>query len=428
MRFFTFRTVGLFAIPATIVAGIACSASSGNTEPSGLPISGAGGDATNPFPQGGQGGVTNPGGGNAGQQSFGGLGFGGFGTTPPPDAGACTKNTFGGERLPLDIYFLVDKSGSMDQDNKWQSVSDALIAFLNDPNNGEIGVGIGWFPLVLPGINPFCTVDADCQTYGPCVGGIDIGGGSHLFGNCQGADVCQVSAYAAPAVPLALPPNHAPVVSAIQAMSPGGGTPTRPALEGAMQYTVSWAQANPGRKTILVLASDGEPTGCQQNAVQDSANIAANGLSQNGIQTFVIGVGQSLTSLNQIAQAGGSGQAYIVDAGGNTQQQFAEALAKIHGAALPCDFHIPADGTADPNNVNITFTSNTNMTPQYVPRSADGTVGTCPNDGTPAWYYDNPGAPSQVVLCDSTCTNLKTISARVDFVLGCPTQVAPPPH
>ena len=105
--------------------------------------------------------------------------------------------------------------------------------------------------------------------------------------------------------------------------------------------------------------------------------IAANALSQNGIQTFVIGVGNSLTSLNQVAQAGGSGQAYIVDAGGNVQQQFAEALQKIHGAALPCDFHVPADGTSDPSNVNITFTSNSNPTPQYVPRSADGTVGTC---------------------------------------------------
>jgi hypothetical protein len=418
---------GVFAIPATIVVGIACSASSGNTADPPM-FTGTGGDPSNPFAQGGQGGAP---GGAAGQPSFGGLGFsgfGGFGTTPIPDAGACTKNTYGGERMPLDIYFLVDKSGSMDQDNKWTAVSDALIAFMNDPANADIGVGIGWFPLVLPGINPFCTVDADCSTYGPCVGGIDIGGGARLFGNCQQADVCQVSAYAAPAVPLALPPNHAPVVSAIQGMSPGGGTPTRPALEGAMQYTVGWAQANPGRKTILVLASDGEPTGCQQNAVQDSANIAAAGLSQNGIQTFVIGVGSSLTSLNQIAQAGGSGQAYIVDAGGNTQQQFAEALAKIHGAALPCDFHIPTDGQSDPGKVNISFTSTANPNPTTVPRTADMTAGTCPTDGSPAWHYDNPAAPTSAVLCAGTCTGLKEVSARVDFIIGCPTVIAPPPH
>src|SRR5689334_19334262 len=120
MTGFTFRMVGVLAIPATVVVGIACSASSGNNDSSGPPLSGAGGDPTNPFQQGGQGGMSNPGGGTAGQQSLGGVGFGGFGTKPPPDAGACTKNTFGGERLPLDIYFLVDKSGSMDQNNKWK--------------------------------------------------------------------------------------------------------------------------------------------------------------------------------------------------------------------------------------------------------------------------------------------------------------------
>jgi uncharacterized protein YegL len=342
------------------------------------------------------------------------------------DGGACKSETFTGERLPLDIYFVVDISGSMNQNNKWTSVSTSLITFLQDPANNDIGAGIEYFPLTIPGINPFCTVDSDCASYGPCVGGVDIGGGSHLFGNCQGADVCQVSSYATPAVPLTLPPNHPPVVTSIQAQSPGGGTPTAPALQGAVNYVMGWQQANPGRKVVIVLATDGDPTGCTGNAVQDVANIAATALSQNNIQTFVIGVGNSLTSLNQVAQAGGSGQAYIVDTGGNVQQQFSDALAAIHGAALPCNFSIPTGGQTDPNKVNITFTSNGNPAPQVVPRSADGTNGSCPSNA-PAWYYSD-AAKTSAVLCDATCANLKQVSATVSFQLGCATQIAPPPH
>jgi hypothetical protein len=423
----TFRILAAIAAPV-IVAGVACSASSGSgaLDQGFNGGSSGGGAAGSPFGGNPFGGSSLGGGSSAGDPGFGGQGFGGFGTPVGGDGGNCDAKTFTGERLPLDIYFLVDKSGSMDQNNKWQSVSSSLVAFLNDPANADIGAGIGYFPLTIPGINPFCTVDADCASYGPCVGGVDIGGGSHLFGNCQGADVCQVSSYAAPAVPLSLPPNHPPVVSSIQGTSPGGGTPTRPALEGTMQYVVGWAQQNPGRKTVVVLATDGDPTGCTTNAVQDSANIAAQALSQNGIQTFVIGVGNSLTSLNQIAQAGGTGQAYIVDAGGNVQQQFSDALAAIHGAALPCSFSIPTDGQADPNKVNITFTANGDPAAQTVPRTSSADSSTCPTNA-PAWYYSD-AAKTSAVLCDATCANLKTISATVSFALGCTTQVAPPPH
>lgn len=428
MRALTLRLLGLSAVPVCMVLGAACSASSGSalSEPGpGLGTAGTQSNAGgNPF--GGMSGGGDPVG--AGGDGFGAQSFGGFGTPiTGPDGGECKSETFTGERLPLDIYFVVDKSGSMDQNNKWKSVSDAMIAFLNDPLNADIGVGIEYFPLVLPGVPAFCCVDSDCGTYGPCVSGIPaLLGCDHPFGNCSGADVCQVSSYATPAVPLVLPPNHPPVVSSIQGTSPGGGTPTAPALQGAVNYVIGWQQANPGRKIVIVLATDGDPTGCTGNAVQDVANIAAGALAQNNIQTFVIGVGNSLTSLNQVAQAGGSNQAYIVDAGGNVQQQFADALAAIHGAALPCSFNIPTGGQTDPNKVNITFTSSSAPTPTTVPRTADGTNATClPNAA--AWYYSD-AAKTSAVLCDATCANLKQVSATVSFALGCVTQIAPPPH
>jgi len=218
---------------------------------------------------------------------------------------------------------------------------------LNDPANADIGTGIGYFPLTPP---TTCMVG---QTGCICIPFINI-----CFPNAGGS--CNVADYAMPSIALVLPPNHASVVANLAMHGPGGGTPTRPALEGAMQYVNTWAQPNAGRKTVAVLATDGEPSGCTTNSPQDVANIAAAALAgPNHTQTFVIGVGSALTSLNLIAQAGGTGQAFLVDTGGSVAQAFTAALNQIRGQAASCDFNIPAQtsqGPVDPLKVNVFYT------------------------------------------------------------------------
>jgi len=60
------------------------------------------------------------------------------------------------------------------------------------------------------------------------------------------------------------------------------------------------------------------------------------------ISTYVIGVGPDLTNLNQIAMAGGTGNAYIVDSMAGTTDQFIDALDSIRmRAGLACEFQIP---------------------------------------------------------------------------------------
>src|SRR5689334_19037950 len=300
------------------IVGVSCSATSGsgngvsNVDKGGA-ATGAGGATTTT----GSGGVTAP---SAGGDTI--LNVGGEITMPTglTDGGKrWSVDLHQGERLPLDIYFLVDTSGSMNEKvqggTKWSVVSSALVGFLNDPMNSDIAAGIGYFPKVLPGVPAFCTIDSDCNMYGPCVDGIvSQDGMTHLFGNCQKADACQVSEYSMPSAPLSLPPNHQAVITDIGRQNPGGGTPTEPALQGASTIAQAWAKQNPGRTTIIVLATDGDPTGCTMNAVQDVANVAAMTLAGSpSIKTYVIGVGNSLTSLNSIAQAGGSGQAFVLD-------------------------------------------------------------------------------------------------------------------
>jgi Mg-chelatase subunit ChlD len=330
-----------------------------------------------------------------------------------PDA-TCSGEVHEGQRLPLDMYFLVDKSGSMGEQvqggSKWQVVSGSLTAFLNDPGNADIGVGIGYFP---PDNPPACTMgQPDCIC-------IPIPLFPICFNNIGGS--CNVPDFAKPSVPLSLPPNHSAVVSDIAAHNPGGGTPTRPALEGAMQYVNTWAQAHPDRKSVVVLATDGEPAGCTQNTPQDVATVAAAALSgPNHVQTFVIGVGKSLTNLNLIAHAGGSGDAFLVDTGGTVAKAFTDALNQIRGNAVPCDFKIPAQssqGTVDPHLVNVYDTPQ--GTTQRVPvlMTHNGDPAACGTAG--GWYYDDPAAPKTIKLCSSTCQALKGGKVEVEF--GCKT-------
>jgi Mg-chelatase subunit ChlD len=148
-----------------------------------------------------------------------------------------------------------------------------------------------------------------------------------------------VSDYSMPDVPIQQLPPVAPMIQmSLQAHGPGGGTPTYPALQGAYQYATSWAKMNPGRRTVLVLATDGEPTGCgnTNNVQQIATDLVAPALAgMPSISTFVIGVGSSLGSLNQLAQAGGTNMAFIVDTGGDEGQRDLHAAERHARRRVP---------------------------------------------------------------------------------------------
>ena len=94
---------------------------------------------------------------------------------------------------------------------------------------------------------------------------------------------------------------------ALNAQTPAGNTPTVPALSGAVAYATSYAQTHVGRTVAIIFATDGEPTSCTNNTIPAAVTDAQNALmGMPSIRTFVLGVGPSLTNLNQIAAAGGT--------------------------------------------------------------------------------------------------------------------------
>jgi hypothetical protein len=321
-----------------------------------------------------------------------GLGLG----TRDQDAGPCAATTRQGEAVPLDIFVIWDRSGSMDDDvnggTKWDLVVAAFEAFVNDPQSAGIGVGIQYFPL---------SSDSDLPD--------------------DRNTSCNVADYSVAAVPIApLPENAAPVLASVHALSPAGRTPTRVGLAGAIEYARNWATQHPDRKVVVLLQTDGEPNVCE-STVQAVSDVAASGLNGTpSLPTYVIGVGSELRNLDEIARAGGTDHAFIVDTSQNTTQQFVDAMNSIRGAAgLPCDFLIPPGSAVDFGKVNVAFTPP--GAPAAVQLANAATEAECdPTVG--GWFYDNPSTPTRIRLCKASCDAVVAQpEGRLDVLLGCKT-------
>jgi hypothetical protein len=157
--------------------------------------------------------------------------------------------------------------------------------------------------------------------------------------------------------------------------------------------------------------------------VGNVSGVAAQGAGGTPkVLTFVIGVGSSLGNLNQIAQSGGTNQAFIVDTSANITQQFIDALNAIRGAALACEYLIPQPeaGVVDYQKVNVEYTPGGGGAPEPLLYYPD--AGSCPASGD-GWYYDIPptaGTPTKILLCPGTCTKVKADKdGKIDVKFGC---------
>ncbi|MEJ7735184.1 MAG: hypothetical protein WKG00_39110 [Polyangiaceae bacterium] len=357
--------------------------------------------------------------GSGGEAVTVGQGVGGSGV-----GGGCVGTGNTAQKVPLDLFVMLDQSGSMDGvtgsgESKWTVVTNAFNAFVAQPETAGIGMGLQYFGLSPAGCppSPFCTTDADCGACGPCLG-ICLGAG--------GGDSCNAADYATAEVPIQPLPGVANAITASLGMhGPSTGTPTLPALQGAVTFASSWATQNPSHVTVVVFATDGIPEACDINPANIEAAAAAGFNAMPSIRTFVIGVedqmGGGLDMLNGIAAAGGTGQAFLISADPNAQQAFLDALNEIQGAALPCAYVIPDPPMGedlDFNQVNVEYTPGGGGQPTTLSKvdneAACGAAG--------GWYYDNPVKPTQILLCPASCQTIGAdTEGQVKIVLGCGT-------
>jgi len=335
----------------------------------------------------------------------------------------CAAETTPGEVVPLDLYFMIDRSASMTTDSKWDSVVAALQGFVGSTDAAGIGVGLQFFPLPPDSPPPStCSTDPDCGIYGPCL----PQQGGRCAGDLAPDTSCDASDYSSPEVAIAtLPGVQSDILAALTTTLPeGAATPTEVAMQGAVNYATSWAQAHTDHLVYIVFATDGTPTGCMLfNTIQGTADLAQAALSGTpSVPTFVIGVGSELTSLDQIAAAGGTGTAYLVDTGGNVTQQFIDALNAIR-ASGQCLYRIPQPeiGNPDYGLINVSISDPALPGSEVTVPNVGNEAGCDPTTG--GWYYDDPTSPEMILLCPATCDEVNIGLLEVAILVGCETIV-----
>jgi len=299
---------------------------------------------------------------------------------------ACVYSTSKVELIPLDLGLLVDTSASMDYQNKWVKVSGALSIVSESSRYNNVGMALQYFPLRL---------------------------------------ACDEASYAAPAVAMAtLPGVGSDLRGSLLSKRMSGGTPLVQSLLGMGRYLSDWAVAHPEHRTVLVVATDGIPDGTCAGSVPENtleqAVAAATKMAAGvpKVPVFVIGVGDELSSLDQIAVAGGSGKATLISTGADVDKQFIAALDAIRQKSLTCDYPIPPPqgGTLDLGAVNIGFSeAGGRETLLYVSK-----VDACAAAGDQGWYFNHPTSPTRIVLCPKTCDRISTsTTGEISVVFGC---------
>jgi hypothetical protein len=344
--------------------------------------------------------------------------------------------------------------------SRWALTSAALTQFVQSPDAAGLAVALRFFPDDNPA--PGCDgYPAGNTMFGGNPGGMGFGGqpgamfggtagrtggtagrtgggvaGSPATGAAGAGANCDANACSQPLVDLApLTADPAPtdvqeqkLVTAIMnsappdvaTLNPNPQTPTSAALQGAANWAVAYETAHPDERTVIILITDGEPAGCDTSAANISA-IASKAYMSNMVSTYVIGLGGlNSTILNQIAQAGGTQMAYTVSDTANATTDLLAQLVAIKGQALKCNLDVPKSDMSgkqiDPNFINVDYQSGDTGMPTEV-----GLVSSADKCGTDqGWYFDNPTAPTQIMLCPATCdTVTKDTQAHVKIIVGC---------
>jgi von Willebrand factor type A domain len=376
----------LGAVAGVVACGLASAVACGAR--SGLPYEAVAGPGGNPPGTGGGSSGAQPGADASVTRPADGAADVGRDAPGPIQCLASSHQTNG---VPTDLYFMVDRSGSMNTidpgstTSRWFSVLSAMGTFLAAPDSDGLGAGLAFFPISTP----------------------------------SGAPDCTAADYAVPVEPIGLLPS-AKLLSDIAGDALlqvlGRGTPATPALQGAYSYTQTVQRAEPNRNVAVLLVTDGNPIQCGSTLATAAAAASVGAAGSAPIRTYVLGIGPSLTNLNDIAQAGGTGHAYLVESGGAAA--LTTALNAIRADSISCDYVLPPlggaaiDGGAVSVEARVGFAGASTAVGEVAAPEACGAAG--------GWYFDDPVRPARVTLCPAICASLEqTSGSALDILVDC---------
>jgi len=296
-------------------------------------------------------------------------------------------------KIPVSMFIQVDKSGSMNDNGKWSNTKAAFKAFFNDPEAQQgLNVALRFWP------------DAGCDPF-----------------------TCNMDQCAKPQVelgPLSDPNQVQALVSLFNSKSPNGPTPMSAALAGATKWAVNQQTMGEGKeKVVVVLVTDGEPNGCDNN-INNIAAIAESAYQKKEILTFAVGLqGSQEFQMNTIAKGGHTDKGFFIG-NGNAQADLLAALKKIQNSVVACTYAMPEspdpNQTIDASQVNVNYDAGDGSKAETIYQVDDASK--CGATDT-TWYYDDPQNPSAILLCPGTCDKIQANEkAKIKVVLGCATQ------
>lgn len=314
------------------------------------------------------------------------------------------------ETSPLDIYLVLDRTGSMGTDC-------AYVAGSSPPVSSKACYATYALADYLIDVSPVVDTTLAFNVMS-------------LSNYCDGTgyDPALIDATPLPVT------AGSPLVQRISDENFSGGYGTR--IEGALRGIASYTANHeaPGREMIGVLITDGDATNCERNN-SNLAGIIAGHFASTGIRTFVIGMeGASESKLEELAVAGGaephddfcgslSPPCHYWNVGDASGDVLASALQAISQQAvpLPCEIDVttleaPPGEELDYGRVNVTLTEGDVVT--TIPQVSS--PNDCPANQL-AWYYDDPGSPSSIYLCQYACDAVTAAGdgAKLNVVAGC---------
>ena len=292
---------------------------------------------------------------------------GGVGTVKPVSAtDACASSNAGVDALPIYLVFMVDKSGSMGNENgtnvlatKWNPAVAALKDFFADPTSANIHASLAFFSSLPTSVQRRVVRDAVCPDEGA----------ARRDGVRDGAQCASRRA----AARRRCPPSRAR--SSMRRASPRASRPARRSRScSSRTVTRTTAARRPA-------TSPRRPRPWPRT-----------------IKTYVIGVGTGAANLDTIATGGGTAPHIQVNttSAATTSADLRAAIGKIKQSQLTCDYALPpppAGKTIDVNAVNVNYT--TGGATKTLPYSA-----TCADAG--GWHYDSVTTPTKIIMCPSS--------------------------
>jgi hypothetical protein len=288
----------------------------------------------------------------------------GKGSGDPPIDAACPAVHFTAAKLTPSIQLLIDRSGSMNEDFSGR-----------DPNKAGSGAMPPYkFPTEQNALVGMQGIVTQLQ------GSVYFGASMYPGATCMG--VYQT--------PRAL--NNATAIAALMtAHPPGGNTPTSAAIDSV----VADFMANPppaNSPPVIVLATDGLPNDCNNNAATQPTIDSTKAAFSKGIRVYLLSVGNQISDVfkQAVANAGQGVQSGQPDAKAYTatdQAQLAAAFQEIIRGVVSCDLKL--SGQVD---------------------ATDGQAGNVTLNGAPLaygtdWTLDPDGITLH--LLGNACTTLK---------------------